>query len=435
MAVIYVRLSEDKHKGTADEGVGVARQEAECRALAERLGLAVTHVYRDNDLSATTGVRRPEFEQMLADRPDIVICWHQDRLLRVSRDLEKVLEAKAVVHTVTGGSLDLSTPTGQALARTVAAWSTFEGEQKRLRQQAQHRQRRSMGIAWWSVRPFGWEKDGTLHPVESQAIRDAYADVLHGGSVTTVMRSLNAAGLYPPRTGKPWQHTGARNLLLNIRNIGLLVHDGDEVKGQWEPVIDDVTFYRAKALLTAGGKGGGGAGRTHGRVYPYSGLFECGVCHGPMYGCHRTDGPGKVVDAYRCREGHVSIAWHALEDTLRVEMVEFALQDGTRAPRIPGLDAESRARLTARRDQVKTTMDDLAQAIVRGMPVRIVQKAAAGLQEEIDRLDAELSKAPEIRFRTIGEVTEAAMSRDFISRFRIVVNKREVDPRVTIQPT
>jgi site-specific DNA recombinase len=44
-AGIYTRISDD----TEGEGLGVARQEQDCRALCERKGWTVADVYPDND--------------------------------------------------------------------------------------------------------------------------------------------------------------------------------------------------------------------------------------------------------------------------------------------------------------------------------------------------------------------------------------------------
>jgi DNA invertase Pin-like site-specific DNA recombinase len=58
------------------EALAVARQEQECRALAERLGLEVVAVYSDNDISATSGKVRPGFETMLDAKPEAIVAWH-----------------------------------------------------------------------------------------------------------------------------------------------------------------------------------------------------------------------------------------------------------------------------------------------------------------------------------------------------------------------
>src|SRR6516162_9674816 len=90
-AAIYVRISQDR----AGAGLGVERQETECRALAKRQGWAVTEVYCDNDLSAFSGRRRPSYERMLGDieagKITAVIAWHPDRLHRRSAELERYI--------------------------------------------------------------------------------------------------------------------------------------------------------------------------------------------------------------------------------------------------------------------------------------------------------------------------------------------------------
>src|SRR5262249_47107225 len=77
-AAIYCRISQDS-EGRA---LGVKRQEADCRALAERKGWPVGEVYIDNDLGAYSGKPRPAYRAMLealkAAAVDAVIVWHLD---------------------------------------------------------------------------------------------------------------------------------------------------------------------------------------------------------------------------------------------------------------------------------------------------------------------------------------------------------------------
>jgi DNA invertase Pin-like site-specific DNA recombinase len=92
---------------------------------AEAHKVAVAETYIDNDISATSGKRRPEYERMIADirecRRDGVITWHLDRLHRNPIELEQFIilieSTGADVRTVTGGDYDLSTSDGRAMAR------------------------------------------------------------------------------------------------------------------------------------------------------------------------------------------------------------------------------------------------------------------------------------------------------------------------------
>ena len=63
VAGIYCRISQDR----TGEGLGVERQEADCRQLAERLGWQVAGVYTDNDVSAFSKKPRKAFLRLLDD--------------------------------------------------------------------------------------------------------------------------------------------------------------------------------------------------------------------------------------------------------------------------------------------------------------------------------------------------------------------------------
>lgn len=125
-AAVYVRISRDK----VGAGLGVERQEADCRELAVRLGWNVAEVFADNDLSAYSGKRRPRYRAMLeairSGRIGAVLAWHTDRLHRSPIELEEYIAAcnegrDVPTHTVQAGPLDLSSPSGRMVARQLGA--------------------------------------------------------------------------------------------------------------------------------------------------------------------------------------------------------------------------------------------------------------------------------------------------------------------------
>ena len=59
---IYARISLDRR-----DGEGAARQLADCRELAKSRGWTDIAEYVDNDISAYSGRRRPEYERLLDD--------------------------------------------------------------------------------------------------------------------------------------------------------------------------------------------------------------------------------------------------------------------------------------------------------------------------------------------------------------------------------
>src|SRR3954447_24610749 len=163
-AAIYVRISNDREGA----GLGVARQEADCRLRAETAGWSVVDVYCDNDLSAYSGKPRPEYRRMLRDletgRVDVVLAWHSDRLHRSPKELEEfidVCEGRGVaVETVKAGPVDLSTPAGRAVARTIGAWARYESEHKAERNRRKALELAQAGkLSGGGTRPYGFNDD------------------------------------------------------------------------------------------------------------------------------------------------------------------------------------------------------------------------------------------------------------------------------------
>ena len=158
-AVIYCRISQDR----AGAGLGIERQRQDCEALAERNAWDVVEVYVDNDISAYSGKKRPDYRRMLADldegRATVVIVWHTDRLTRSIVELEEYIDLSErrgiATHTVQAGTIDLATPSGRMTARILGAVARQESEHKGHRV-ARARQQKALNGEWMGgIRPFG----------------------------------------------------------------------------------------------------------------------------------------------------------------------------------------------------------------------------------------------------------------------------------------
>lgn len=293
---LYARLSKDD-QGTE---LGVDRQVREVTdQIIEPRGWTVRHVRIDNDLSATDPkVTRPAFEALLASRPVVpIVCWHIDRLVRVSRDLERVIALDVNVHTLHAGHIDLSTPAGRAVARTVTAWSTYEGEIRNARQRAQQRQRAEAGRRWWSTRPFGYELDGTVREAEGKVLAAAYVDLLSGVTLAGIARAWNEQGVPRPKGEGRWtsQHVG--NMLRAHRNAAILTHNGVETgRGDWDPIVDVDTYRAAMRVLSDPTRRLGG-GTINSLA---TGMTHCGVCGGSVRGATWRRRDRTVESIYQC---------------------------------------------------------------------------------------------------------------------------------------
>jgi DNA invertase Pin-like site-specific DNA recombinase len=394
-AAIYCRISRDREGA----GLGVERQEQDCRDLAERLGWQVATVHVDNDLSAYSGKPRPGYKALLDDitagRVDAVLAWHTDRLHRSPVELEdyiKVCEPRSVpTHTVKAGPLDLSAPSGRMVARQLGAVARYEVEHMQERQQRAKLQAATNGTWNGGRRPYGFEADGvTIRESEAQVIRAASEAVLAGRSLASLAKDLNDRGLRTS-TGAEWGYGSLRRVLIRRRNAGLMQHRGEEIgPAVWPAIVPEDQWRAVRAALTDSSR------RTtpgNERRWLMSGLALCGVCgetvrassagkggrgHRPAYRCRVASGSHIVRDAPVLDDfiGDVIVerlrrddAGEVLRQDQRVDTTELHIEAVAVRQRLTDLaamyaDGEVDARqLREGSERLRTRLDDIEQQI------------------------------------------------------------------------
>lgn len=289
-------------------------------------------MYADNDVSASGGKPRPQYQRLLQDMRDglidVVLVWHTDRLHRQPAELETFIsiaesrQQPVSVHAVQAGPLDLATPSGRMVARMLGAAARYEVELKGERSRASNRQAAEQGKPRGGGRPFGFETDKITHrPVEAAAIRQAVDAVLAGDSLHEVARQWNARGLLTT-TGNAWVPTTVRQVLKRPRTAGLREYRAvdrskasgrrSEIvgKGVWEPIVDEESWRAMVTLLDDPARRSGPGNKPR---WLLSGLALCGVDGCPFtmkiaLASHASSGgtaPNRHV--YRCRGGgHLS---------------------------------------------------------------------------------------------------------------------------------
>ena len=405
-AAIYCRISYDR----TGEGLGVERQEQECRALAEQRGLTIDQVYVDNDISATSGVARPAFDQMLAAKPDAIIAWHQDRLLRLTRDLERVIALNVPIYTVTAGTLELATPSGRAVARTVAAWSQYEGEQKAVRQKSANDQRAADGKPAGQV-GYGFRRDGArviVEPSEAAVIREARDRTLAGDSLRAVCADLQARGVATPGKSGRWNTTTLKQLLLRESLAGLRRHRG-VVVGEMHPDVPRILSVddheRLRAVLNDPRRRTSPVGRSP--KYLLGGIARCGKCGGVMVRLvgrmtRTQSGSKRQPPAYACSECH---------GVRRKQDLVDAVVEGIIVKRLEQPDALD---LFARGDEGAASQ---ARAALEAIDARLSNAAdayAAGALEldQLTRITTQLRSDREAHARALERSMPAAVPPD-----------------------
>ena len=408
---IYARISKD----SAGDAAGVGRQLQDCRELAARhpewrpadlpgsivdtggelLQLGPGEL-GDNDISATSGKRRPEYERLMAaverGQVKVIVVYMLSRLWRNraerSAAMEKLAAVRGRVVTVKGPDLDLSTATGRMLLDLLGAVDTFEVEVKGERQQRAVLEAAQKGAYHGSCRPFGYRITGTKNertlvpdPAEAALVADAARRVLEGDSLRAIALDWAADGVPTVRGGR-WTHHLVRQILLSPRNIGMREHDPGRKSGpasastvqypaNWPAILDLGTFTAVGEILRDPGRFIGPAA-GHARVNLLAGFLVCGKCGQRMGGAPAAPRWKRNVRVYRCpvppggcgrmsrRAGDVEAevertVFHWLEDN--------GLYDQARA----AVDTEEIRALRRRRRELEANLDKFADYLADGI--------------------------------------------------------------------
>ncbi|MGR0320417.1 recombinase family protein [Agromyces sp. ZXT2-3] len=420
-AAIYARISKDREGA----GLGVERQEADCRLLADRLGWDVVAVYVDNDISAYSGAPRPQYRAMLdairGGEVRGVIAWHTDRLHRRPVELEEFITLaethNLAVQTVKAGDLNLSTASGRMVARMLGAAARAEVDNTRDRIKRSREQMAGAGKYRGGQRPFGYEKDGvTVRAGEAAAVLDAARAVLAGRSLRSIAHEWNERGLKTSK-GREWNVNRLRDVLMRPRNAGILAHglpgkpkgstgtgrthDYEEVgKAAWPAIVPEEEWRALVALFLDPAR------RKHAGTQAHwlgSGIYRCGIdgCgavlrpqgHGGTGSSKGSHGGRARKYHYRCSAAnHLTISCEPTDEYVRGRVSELVRDPDVIArlhpsdPRIAA-DRTERTVLAARLAQFE---EDYSAGRI---PASLWQKSTAKVAAELAEVDARLSRA------------------------------------------
>ncbi|WP_081235404.1 recombinase family protein [Mycobacterium avium] len=448
-AAVYLRMSVEKE-------LGIARQREDCLKLCQAKGWTPVE-FIDDGVSASTGKRRPGYEDMLAAIRDgsvqAVVVWDLDRLFRRPVELEAfmdVADGHQLKLASVSGDVDLSTAQGRLVARLKGAVARHEVEHKVARQKRAARQKAEAGRPQWR-RAFGYvpdtrakaDDDGTRQVDERQAqlVKQAYHDLLTGDvrSITAIAERWNAAKAYN-HAGVPWTPSTVSQFLRKPRNCALREYDGEIVgPGTWPGLVDEATWRAVQLKLDAPTAGLYRRGRRPGaksvRKHPLTGVLLCGRegCNGTLSGnwvMQKTGGKSGRPKAGQKKEPHSGQTAHSITYACKTcRGVSIRAEHVT--PLLYGLVAERLGRDDAK-DLLKAEAIDLAEAeairaerhILLGRKDEIAAERADGLidghgyRAMIERLDAQLAalddrendgeKSRALHGLRLGEGTEAA---------------------------
>lgn len=354
-AILLVRISDDK----AGDAGGVARQEEDGRALADRLGWNIAEVVIENDTSAykrrkvklpdgSTALRtvRPGFRSVLdklaSGERDGLLAYDLDRTARDPRDLEDLIDIvesrtrRIPVESVTG-SLRLANDADVSMARVMVAIANKSSRDTARRVTRKHEQLAAEGKpGGGGFRGYGFTAEG--HEVvdeEAEILREIGARILGdwdgwtedqrgridpelGESLNSIADDLDRRGV-STATGVPWSGRSVGSVISKASVAGLRSHRGEIVgPAVWDAIIPQERWDQVCLRLAQR------AGTTDLSLQRWlSGVLRCSLCGHMLIGSHGNGGP-----RYWCARkgggcGKIAVKASFVEDEVERQVVDL----------------------------------------------------------------------------------------------------------------
>jgi DNA invertase Pin-like site-specific DNA recombinase len=283
----------------------VERQLLDCRRQAEQRGWQIVEEFVDDDRSAWSGRRRPEYERFLAalrsGAIEGLLVWDLDRLHRQPRELEEFIslceQLRLTNVASASGDIDLTTAEGQFQARILGAMAKKESDDKSRRIRRKHEELAAAGkVSGGGSRPYGYEDDKrTIRASEAAIVRECARRFLAGESIRAIASDLNERGI-PTASGGSWAPQSLRRVLASARIAGQREHRGEVIgEAEWPSIIDPTDSAQIRAKLADPER------RTNrsARRYLLTRLLKCGLCGEQMVSRPRSGGQRR----YACARG------------------------------------------------------------------------------------------------------------------------------------
>jgi DNA invertase Pin-like site-specific DNA recombinase len=421
--IAYYRISDDPEH---DE-LGVRRQRREVRAKAKRDKVWLVAEYTDDDRSAFTRRRRPDYERFLehGKRVDVVMAWHPDRMTRGDLvEIERLIVAMGgddgtPISTCETADYDVSTPHGRMIARVTGSIARYESEHKARRLRSKMAELVSEGKSTGGPAAYGYRRVGYKNdpaeggrdtrrfvpdPAEQAIVVEVVERVARGETLTRIADDLNRRDV-PTTHGTRWTISTVRRIALNPRYIGRLVHKGEDVgPGDWDALVDEATWRRAGALLNADDRP---KRRSSRRYLLTGGMLVCGTpgCGQPLRSKQHHARTG-MVPVYACRPksqggcGGVTIRAEPVEQLVAERVIDIV--ESTRFAKALRTRGTGDRKAAAAVAKISAELDELEAAKESG---------AITLREYMRFRDGARARLVEAQERMASDTTEAATGR------------------------
>jgi DNA invertase Pin-like site-specific DNA recombinase len=293
-AVIYVRVSTKEQT----ENLSLPTQLRACEEYCRRHGFEILQRFHEQGESAKT-TERSELQNLLKycrthkGKIHFVIVYNLTRFAREKYDhfaLRAHLKSLGISLRSATEPID-DTSTGKLMEGVLAAFAQFDNDVRSDRTRAGMRAALELG-RWTFPAPLGylnapkWSGKSLVHDSErAQLVKRAFEDLATGRyTKQEVIARATAAGLRS-RKGLTLSPQSFGQMMRNPIYIGKIESPdyGVSIQGDFEPVVDEATFYRAQAVLDGRVVVSGPRQRNH-PDFPLRGFVRCDVCGRPLTG-------------------------------------------------------------------------------------------------------------------------------------------------------
>ena len=324
-AVIYTRVSTTEQ---AKHGYSLASQELECKKFAEKEGMKVVKIYREEGVSAKT-TNRPQLQNLIKfcieNKKSIncIIVWKFDRFTRKLEDQIELFGKmqKYNIRILSATENNEESAIGNLVRNVIGTFAQFENDIKSERVTAGMKEAFLQGNWLWKA-PIGYKMIG----------KKLYIDEIKGSHIKKIFEDF-ATGLY--RQTDLLNYLKDNNIKISANTLcdllrkpvyyGYLVNEKyskEPIKGDFEPIVDEQTFYRVQAILN-GNKAQAVPHLRQNPMFPLKQFITCPYCNQSLTGDTPHGRKGQKYYYYRCYNKDCIAHFNISKDKLENNFVEY----------------------------------------------------------------------------------------------------------------
>lgn len=403
-AVIYARYSCDQQTEQSIDG-----QLRVCEEYAQRNNILILNTYIDRAMTGTND-NRPDFQKMLKDSSrkewNYVLVYKLDRFSR--NKYETAIHKKTLrdngIKVLSAMENIPDTPEGIILESLLEGMNQYYSAELAQKVSRGMKETRRKGLYQGGALLYGYKIDGRKIIVDesnAEVVRYMYSEYAKGKYVKQIIQDLTAKGIY--FKGKPFVKNSVYNILRNEKYSGVYMHGEEIIDNMYPQIVSKETFDIVRAKVK---KNRNGRQCVHVDFLLRHKLI-CGYCGHTLNGESGTSKSGAKVYYYKCsgRKKHLADCNKSMirKDELENFIIEQTISELSKPQNmqiiISGLlqtqndfDKENSVMgiLLKQQKQVETALNNLVNAVERGIISNTTNKRLHELEKQQEQLERQI---------------------------------------------